>query len=84
MNEEKNVSGYFTRIKTCTNQMRNCGEIVSDLMIIEKVLKILIVQFDLVATEAVKNLEELKVVELHGSLASHELRIKEKRIRKSY
>jgi hypothetical protein len=43
---QESVAEFFTRLVTLTNQMKACGEIVSDVMQIEKVLRTMIPKFD--------------------------------------
>jgi len=33
------VGEYFTRILTITNKMKCCGEVIIDIMIVEKILR---------------------------------------------
>lgn len=36
MDDQETIVEYFDRLVTLTNRMRNCGELVSDLMKIDK------------------------------------------------
>ena len=65
--------------------MKSCGEKITDLTIIEKVLRTLNPKFGhiVAATKESRNLEILKVEELQGSLKSHEQRLLERSGRKA-
>ena len=62
---------------TVTNEMRTCGETISEQMIVEKVLRSLTAQFDyiVVAIEQSKDTSTMKIDELQGSLEALELRV---------
>lgn len=57
--------------------MKGCGETITDLQIIEKIMRSMPQQFDfiVVAIEESRNLEELKIEELQSSLEAHEMRL---------
>ena len=80
MKEEESISAYFSRIVTLTNQMKACGESVTDLQKIEKVLRSLTADFDyiVVTIEEAKTLSEMKLEELQASLEAHEMRLKQR------
>ncbi|KAK2369275.1 hypothetical protein QL285_082421 [Trifolium repens] len=63
-----------------TNEMKACGETLSEQVIIEKVLRSLTPQFDyiVVAIEHSKDLSTMRVEELESSLDAHELRMTER------
>ncbi|KAH9292372.1 hypothetical protein KI387_042442, partial [Taxus chinensis] len=77
MKDSKSVNDFFTRKMTIVNQMRTNGDIVEDHRIIEKVLRSLPVRFDpvVVAIEESKDLKQMSVDELMGSLQTHEQRM---------
>ena len=60
------------------NQMKSCGEVVTDSMKVEKVLAGLTPNIDHIvsAIEQSKDLETLKLEQLLGSLEAHELKMK--------
>lgn len=64
------VRDYFKKILTLTNQMKCCGEKLSDMLIMEKIMRLLPRRFDfiVVAIEESKDLEKLKIEELQSSL----------------
>ncbi|KAK2422184.1 hypothetical protein QL285_032738 [Trifolium repens] len=80
MSDQESVAEFFTRLVTLTNQMKVCGETVSDVVKIEKVLRTLTPNFDriVVAIEESKDHEQMKLEELQGSLEVHELRVKQR------
>lgn len=61
--------------------MRACGKIVKDKKIIEKILRTLTPQYDhiVITIEECKDLEVLKLEELHNSLVAHEQRLLERK-----
>ncbi|KHN47134.1 hypothetical protein glysoja_022435, partial [Glycine soja] len=64
--------------------MKNCGETISNQIIVEKIMRTLNPKFNniVVAIEESKKLEELKVEELQGSLEAHEQRLVERGLEK--
>lgn len=74
MEPTQKVADYFTRILSITNLMKGCGEKLDDQMIMEKILRSLSPRFDYIVCviEESKNLEDLKIEELQGSLEAHE------------
>lgn len=46
INEQELVTEFFTRMAVVTNQLKTCGETVSGVMKVEKVLKTLTPSFD--------------------------------------
>jgi hypothetical protein len=51
MSDQESVAEFFTRLVTLTNQMKVCGETVSDVVKIEKVLRTLTPNFDRIVVE---------------------------------
>ncbi|GKV46724.1 hypothetical protein SLEP1_g53699 [Rubroshorea leprosula] len=74
MNETEKVSDYISRVMGIANQMRRLDEEVTDLRIIEKILRSVMENFDYVVTaiDESKDLEDMTVEELSGSLEAHE------------
>ncbi|BAT89965.1 hypothetical protein VIGAN_06111300 [Vigna angularis var. angularis] len=77
MDDNDKVSEYFNKILSIINQMKDYGEAISDLMIIEKIMRSLPQRFDyiVVAIEESRDQEKLKTGELQSSLEAHEMRI---------
>lgn len=80
MKHNEKVADYVSRIITVTNEMKTCGETISEQMIVEKVLRSLTAQFDhiVVAIEQSKDTSTMKIDELQGSLEALELRVIER------
>ena len=80
MKDNEKVSEYISRVIMITNEMKACGEILSEQVIIEKVLRSLTSQFDyiMVAIEHSKDLSTVRVEELQSSIEAHELRMTER------
>src|ERR1051325_8634738 len=76
MKNNEKVSDYISRVILITNEMKACGETLSEQVIIEKVLRSLTPQFDYIVVdiEHSKDLETMKIEELQSSLEVHELR----------
>lgn len=85
MEDNEKVADYFTRAKSLTNLMKECGEPVPDGQVVRKILRPLPSWFDYatVAIEEVKNVGEMKVTELQGSLEAHEQRMNERHAERS-
>ncbi|XP_073221541.1 uncharacterized protein [Cicer arietinum] len=66
--------------KTITNQMKANGEVMIEVVMIEKILRILTQRYDhiVVAIEESKNLDTMKLEDLQSYLEAHELRVKER------
>ncbi|XP_022890346.1 uncharacterized protein LOC111405619 [Olea europaea var. sylvestris] len=70
MKESKKVSDYISRVVTVANQMKRLDEDVTDLRVIEKILRSVTEKFDHVVTaiEESKDIEDMTIEELCGSL----------------
>ncbi|KAI0519880.1 hypothetical protein KFK09_007341 [Dendrobium nobile] len=79
MKESESVEEYFNRVITIVNQLKLNGELVEDKRVIEKILRSLTRKFEatVVAIEEAKNIEQMSIEGLLGSLQSHELRMKQ-------
>ncbi|XP_019430826.1 PREDICTED: uncharacterized protein LOC109338135 [Lupinus angustifolius] len=80
MKEGDSISEYFTKIRSLTNLMKGCGEVMRVQLVVEKVLRTLTPRFDhIVATiKESKDLEVFKIDELQSSLEAYEQGIKER------
>ncbi|XP_019455152.1 PREDICTED: uncharacterized protein LOC109356282 [Lupinus angustifolius] len=80
MEENDKVGDYFTKVITITNQMKGCGEVVTDLTIIKKIMRSLPQKFDyiVVAIEKSKDVSIMRIEELQSSLEAHEIGLMDK------
>ena len=80
MEKNESVAEYITKVQTMVNSMKGYGEKITVQSVVEKVLRTMPPKFDhiVVAIEESKNLEELSLEELQGSLESHEQRMNER------
>ncbi|WVZ22590.1 hypothetical protein V8G54_001134 [Vigna mungo] len=67
MMEGDRVREYFDKVIAITNQMKGCGEVITDLMVIEKITRSLPQKFDyiVVAREESRELDKMKIEELN-------------------
>ena len=74
MKEGETVFDYFARTLTIANKMRFHGETMTDVTIIEKILRSMISKFDYVVSsiEESKDLDIMSLDELQSSLLVHE------------
>jgi len=81
MKPGESVTDYFGRVMETTNDMRNCGEDMSDVKTVKKILRSLIDNFNFVVSsiEESRDINVLTMDELQSSLLVHEQKVKEKR-----
>ncbi|XP_073227077.1 uncharacterized protein [Cicer arietinum] len=80
MEEKEEVGAFFIKVMALVNQMKNYGESATNQSVVEKILRYLLPKFDhvVVAIEESKNLADMSIQELQGSLKAHEQRMKER------
>ncbi|XP_012570216.1 uncharacterized protein [Cicer arietinum] len=80
MENNENVTDYFNQVQIIINQMKANGEVMTEVMIIEKISRTLTQRYDhiMVEIEELKNLDTMKLEDLQSSLKAHELRVKER------
>jgi len=85
MEEKETINDFFARIGKLVNQMKSCGETVSEQSLVEKILRSLSSRFDtvVIAMMESKDLTTTTKEELQGSLEAHEQRMNERVSEKS-
>jgi hypothetical protein len=75
MLEGETFGEFYSKMSNLRNQMVSLGKIVSDVNLIRKILRSLLEHFRIKVTtiEESKDLEEMKIEELVGSLQTYEL-----------
>eukprot|EP00253_Pinus_taeda_P023055 PITA_23055 len=76
MHNDESVASYFLRIDEIVNCMKNLGEEIKEVVLVEKVLRSLSSKFDskVSAIEEKENLRNLTMSQLHGILTTYEIR----------
>ncbi|XP_019450669.1 PREDICTED: uncharacterized protein LOC109352939 [Lupinus angustifolius] len=82
MDEQESIAEYLNRLRGLINQMKGCGETLREQNAVEKILRTLHPKFDhiVAAIEEAKDLDNLTIDELQGSLEVHEQRFMERQI----
>ncbi|XP_022876705.1 uncharacterized protein LOC111394888 [Olea europaea var. sylvestris] len=77
MEERESVRVFSSRVAETVNQIKSCGDTITDKRVVEKMLRCLPPKFDHVAAaiEESKDLSKMTIYELTGSLLAHEQRI---------
>jgi gag-polypeptide of LTR copia-type len=83
MNQGEYVQLFLTRVTSIVNQIRSCGEDLSEDTVVMKVLRSLTTKFDHVvaAIEESKDMSTYTLDELMGSLQVHEARLNRSEVR---
>ena len=81
MGEDEKITCYVSKVQKLVHFMKDCGETLTDKIIVEKVMCALTSHFDhvIVAIRESNNLETLKLEDCIGSLEAHEIRIVERK-----
>lgn len=71
------VDAYFSRVMTVANKKHTCGEEMTDIIIIEKILRSLTKIFNYIVcfVEESNDIDEIPIDELQSSLVIHEQKI---------
>ncbi|XP_058110866.1 uncharacterized protein LOC131253745 [Magnolia sinica] len=77
MKEGETISDFFSRLLVTVNNLKRNGEKIEDVRVVEKVLRSLTIKFEhvVVTIEESKDLENLSIEELMGSLQVREQRM---------
>ena len=80
MKKTEKVADYFSQTLALVNQMKSNGETISDVQIMEKILRTSTKKFEykVTAIDESKDFEAMTLDELMGSLQAHEKRLDEK------
>lgn len=81
MKNNEKASDYISRVIAVANEMKTCGEMLSEKIIVEKVLRSLTTDFYyiVVATEHSKDTIIMRIEELQSRLEARELRFTERK-----
>ena len=76
MNSDESIASYFLRIDEVVNCMKNLGEEIKEVTLVEKILRSLSAKFEskVFAIEEKKDLQNITMTQLHGILAAFEMR----------
>ncbi|XP_076885829.1 uncharacterized protein LOC143535478 [Bidens hawaiensis] len=77
MKTGESITDYLGRVMVIANEMRSCGDVMTDVTIVEKILRTLIENFNFVVCfiEESKDLDEMTVDELQSSLLVHKQKL---------
>ncbi|KAL4324133.1 hypothetical protein GQ457_11G028740 [Hibiscus cannabinus] len=77
MKNKESIDDYVSRVKAVANEMKRNGKTLDEVIMMKKILRSLARKFDyvVVAIEESKDLSQLTIDELVGSLQAHEQKI---------
>ncbi|XP_076883538.1 uncharacterized protein LOC143532353 [Bidens hawaiensis] len=80
MKTRESVTDYLGRVMVIANEMRSCGDNMTDVTIVEKMLRTLTENFNFIvcSIEESKDLDEMSVDKLQSSLLVHEQKLLKK------
>lgn len=75
MDDEEHIASFFLRVDEVVNSLKGWGENIEESIIVQKVLRSLPEWFDtkVSAIEKMKDLDNLKMDEIHGILIAYEM-----------
>ena len=78
MKNTETIPDYFGRVLMIANQMRSNGEVMTDVKIVEKILRTLTEKFTyvVVSIEESKDIDTMSIEELQSTLIVHEQKFK--------
>ena len=76
MHNDESIASYFLRIDEVVNCMKNLGEEIKEVTLVEKVLRSLSAKFEskVSAIEEKQDLQTITMTQLHGILTTFEMR----------
>jgi len=77
MEDSEKVADYFNRLQLLVNQIKSCGEAITEISVVEKVLRSMSDKFDNVVTtieECGRDLKTSSIEELQATLEAHEMK----------
>jgi len=80
MEDDQRIGDYISKLQSVVNQMKACGEEMSDQQVVGKIMRCLTSKFDfiVVAIQESKDVKTLKIEELQSSLEAHEMLVIER------
>lgn len=74
MKSGETITVYFSRVMAVANKMRVCGDVMTDVTVVEKILRSLTDKFNYIvcAIEESKDIDVMSIDELQSSLIVHE------------
>jgi len=80
MEDDQRICDYISKLLSVVNQMKACGEEISDQQVVGKIMRSLTCKFDfiVVAIQESKDVKTLKIEELQSSFEGHEMLVIER------